>query len=51
MYYESSYVWDLILAHILDAYVIVLNSVCDRSGITGMLTVGRNLDRTGQTFA
>jgi hypothetical protein len=27
---------------------------CDRSGIRGMLTVGRNLDRTGQpllTFA
>jgi hypothetical protein len=25
-----------------------LKSRCDRSGIRGMLTVGRNLDRTGQ---
>jgi hypothetical protein len=25
-------------------------SGCDRSGIRGMLTVGRNLDRTGQPF-
>jgi hypothetical protein len=24
---------------------------CDRSGIRGMLTVGRNLDRTGQPFS
>jgi hypothetical protein len=25
-----------------------LKSGCDRSGIRGMLTIGRNLDRTGQ---
>jgi hypothetical protein len=25
-----------------------LKSGCDRSGIRGMLTVGRNLDRNGQ---
>jgi hypothetical protein len=24
---------------------------CDRSGIRGMLTVGRNLDRTGQPLS
>jgi hypothetical protein len=28
-----------------------LKSGCDRSGIRGMLTVGRNLDRTGQPFS
>jgi hypothetical protein len=51
LYHESSYVWDLILAH----FVIIsrlgfrpLKSRCDRSGIRGMLTVGRNLDRIGQ---
>jgi hypothetical protein len=27
-----------------------LKSGCDRSGIRGMLTVGRNLDRNGQTL-
>ena len=27
-----------------------LKSGCDRSGIRGMLTIGRNLDRTGQPF-
>jgi hypothetical protein len=27
-----------------------LKTVCDRSGIRGMLTVGRNLDRNGQTL-
>jgi hypothetical protein len=51
LYHESSYVWDLILAHL----VIIsrqgfgpLKSGFDRSGIRWMLTVGRNLDRTGQ---
>jgi hypothetical protein len=28
-----------------------LKSGCDRSGIRGMLTVGQNLDRTGQTLS
>ena len=28
-----------------------LKSGCDRSGIRGMLTVGRNLDRTGQPLS
>jgi hypothetical protein len=27
-----------------------LKTGCDRSGIRGMLTVGRNLDRNGQTL-
>jgi hypothetical protein len=51
MYHGSSYVRDLILAHL----VIIsrlgfgpLKPGCDRSGIRAMLTVGRNLDRTGQ---
>jgi hypothetical protein len=29
---------------------LFLKSRCDRSGIRGMLTVGRNLDRNGQTL-
>jgi hypothetical protein len=28
--------------------LVPLKSECDRSGIRGMLTVGRNLDRNGQ---
>jgi hypothetical protein len=28
--------------------LVTLKSGCDRSGIRGMLTVGQNLDRTGQ---
>jgi hypothetical protein len=51
LYHESSYVWDLILAHL----VIIsrtgfgpLKSVCDRSGIRAMLNVVRSLDRNGQ---
>jgi hypothetical protein len=27
-----------------------LKTGCDRSGIRGMLTIGRNLDRNGQTL-
>jgi hypothetical protein len=30
--------------------MVPLKSGCDRSGIRGMLTVGRNLDRTGQPW-
>jgi hypothetical protein len=30
--------------------LVPLKSGCDRSGIRGMLTVGRNLDRTGQLY-
>jgi hypothetical protein len=52
LYHESSYVWDLIPAHL----VIIsrpdfgpLKPRCDRSGMRGMLTVGRNLDRTKQS--
>jgi hypothetical protein len=51
LYHESSYMWDLIPAHL----VIISRSGfgplklgCDRSGIRAMLTVGCNLDRTGQ---
>ena len=29
---------------------LFLKTGCDRSGIRGMLTVGRNLDRNGQTL-
>jgi hypothetical protein len=54
LYHESPYVWDLVLAHL----VIIsrlgfgpLKPECDRSGIRGMLTVGRNLDRTGQPLS
>jgi hypothetical protein len=36
------------LAHIWDAPGFALKSGCDRSGIRGMLTIGRNLDRNGQ---
>jgi hypothetical protein len=46
LYHESSYVWDLILAHIWFMLEFALKSDCGRSGIRGMLTVGRNLDRT-----
>ena len=31
--------------------LVPLKSGCDRSGIRGMLTVGRNLDRTGQPLS
>jgi uncharacterized membrane protein len=51
MYHESWYVWHLILAHIWDASVFALKFGCERSGIRAMLTVGRNLHRTGQTLA
>jgi hypothetical protein len=44
LYLESSYVWDLILAHIWDASRFVRNFGCDRSGIRGMLSIERNLD-------
>jgi hypothetical protein len=36
--------------HLIHARVWPPKSGCDRSGIRGMLTVGRNLDRTGQPF-
>jgi hypothetical protein len=41
---------DLYLAHIWDTSGFALKSRCDRSGIWGLLTVGRNLDKTGQTL-
>jgi hypothetical protein len=49
-----------ILIHLVIVYVVLLwrtyetyqglplKSGCDRSGIRGILTIGRNLDRTGQ---
>jgi hypothetical protein len=54
LYHYSSYVWDLVPAHL----VFIsrpgfgpLKPGCDRSGIRGMLTVGRNLDWTGQPLS
>jgi hypothetical protein len=54
LYHYSSYVWGLVLVHL----VIIswpgfgpLKPGCDRSGIKGMLTVGQNLDRTGQPLS
>jgi hypothetical protein len=51
LYHDSSYVWDLVPAQL----VIIsrpgfgpLKPGCDRSGIRAILTVGRNLDKTGQ---
>jgi hypothetical protein len=49
--HDSSYVWDLVPAHLVIMFAPgfwTLKSGCDRSGIRGMLTVGRNLDRIGQ---
>ena len=51
MCHDSSYVWDLVLAHLVIMFAPgswCPKPGCDRSGIRGMLTVGRNLDRTGQ---
>jgi hypothetical protein len=52
--HDSSYVWDLVPAHLVIMFapgLWTLKSGCDRSGIRGMLTVGRNLDRTGQPLS
>jgi hypothetical protein len=51
MCHDSSYVWDLVPAHLVIMFAPgswCPKPGCDRSGIRGMLTVGRNLDRTGQ---
>jgi hypothetical protein len=49
LYHYSSYVWDLVPAHLLFMFTHgSLKPGCDRSGIKGMLTIGQNLDRTGQ---
>jgi hypothetical protein len=48
LYHDSSYVWDLVPAHLVIMFAPgSLKPECDKSGIRGMLTVGRNLDRTG----
>jgi hypothetical protein len=52
--HDSSYVWDLVPAHLVIMFAPgfgPLKSGCDRSGIRGMLTVRRNLDRTGQPLS
>jgi hypothetical protein len=51
LYHYSSYMWDLVPAHLM--FILrpgfgPLEPGCDRCGIREMLTVGRNLDRTGQ---
>jgi hypothetical protein len=54
LYHYSSYVCDLVPAHLVFISRLVfgtLKSGCDRSGIKVMLTVGRNLDRTGQPLS
>jgi hypothetical protein len=49
LYHDSSYVWDLVPAHLVIMFAPgSLKTGCDKSGIRGMLTVGRNLDWTGQ---
>ena len=52
LHHDSSYVWDLVPAHLVIAFAPgSLKPGCDRSGIRGMFTVGRNLDRTGQPLS
>jgi hypothetical protein len=52
LYHDSSYVWDLVPAHLVIVFTPrSLKPGCDKSGIRGMLTVGRNLDRTGQPLS
>jgi hypothetical protein len=54
LYHYSSYVWDLVPAHLVIISRLGLGASkpgCDRSGIRGMLTVGRNLDRTWQPLS
>jgi hypothetical protein len=51
MCHDSSYVWDLVPAHLVIISRLGLGALkpgCDRSGIRGILTVGRKLDRNGQ---
>jgi hypothetical protein len=45
-YYICCILWRMYEMH----SALSLKTGCDRSGIRGMLTVGRNLDRNGQTL-
>ena len=45
-YYMCCLLWRMYEMH----PALSLESGCDRSGIRGMLTVGRHLDRNGQTL-